>query len=268
MRYLDGCRGAPPSSGEIAAALGIPPAELRRSFRRWAGVDPEHFIDLLSRERAAALLRARAAALAGTPGAVLPAAEPLHDLGPSPRGEGLCLRWGLAPSPFGEVVLAAAPRGICLLAFTDGREPTSVVRGRWPAASLRRDAEAEALAVRAFDRGGASLPLAPGGSPFQRAVWRALRSIPPGALSSYGQIAGQLGRPRAARAVGRAVGSNPVAWLIPCHRVIAATGALGGYRWGRARKRAILGWEAAGASAQAPAVEPEGVPAEGPQQQG
>ncbi len=268
MSCLDSPRGAPPGPGELAAAIGLSPDALQRTFRRWAGVDPEQLIALLSRERAAALLRARSAALAGAARPETPGAGRLRDPGRrTPRGEGLILRWGLAPSPFGEVVLATSPRGVCMLAFTDGREAAAVVGEPWPAAALRRDAEADLLAARAFGEAGPSIPLAPLGTPFQRAVWRALLDIPPGALSSYGQLARQLGRPRAARAVGRAVGSNPVAWLIPCHRVIAATGALGGYRWGRARKRAILGWEAARSSAQPPAVEPAGVSAEGPQQQ-
>ncbi|MFM9971247.1 MAG: methylated-DNA--[protein]-cysteine S-methyltransferase, partial [Burkholderiales bacterium] len=178
-------------------------------------------------------------------------------------GEGMWLDVGLAGTPFGECLIAQSPRGICYLAFVEPEDlPLSAfhkLMREWPRARLRRDdAWAEALAATIFSPGESlanatgrgrrkksSLKVLVRGSEFQVRVWRALLNIPSGALASYGALAGALGVPSAARAVGSAVAKNSIAYLIPCHRVIRETGVIGAYRWGHERKRAILGWEGA-----------------------
>ncbi len=167
-------------------------------------------------------------------------------------GEGMAIRWGVAGSSFGRCALGESERGICLLSFLDEEEiAPAAVRATWPRAEWTRDdgfaaerigslfapheAREDAAPLRAWVRGSA----------FQLRVWRALLAIPPGALSTYGRLAKVIGRPGAARAVGTAVGANPVAFLIPCHRVIRETGAISGYRWGVGRKRMLLAWEGA-----------------------
>jgi AraC family transcriptional regulator of adaptative response/methylated-DNA-[protein]-cysteine methyltransferase len=176
------------------------------------------------------------------------------------QGAGLEIRHGEAETPFGRAFLAWTSRGICALRFVDaergsddgrenGRAPATAMQQSWPGATLTRDvAAARRLADRVFaERGGAGqpLPVLVRGTNFQIAVWRALLRIPAGGFSSYGDIAAAIGRPKAVRAVGTAVGANPCAFVIPCHRVIRESGALGGYRWGLTRKQAMQAWEAA-----------------------
>jgi AraC family transcriptional regulator of adaptative response/methylated-DNA-[protein]-cysteine methyltransferase len=157
------------------------------------------------------------------------------------------------PSPFGDALLALTPRGICRLAFLGAGGAAAArdeLAAAWPAATLRRDDAGTAPAAAAVFAGAGDAPLRlwVRGTNFQVAVWRALLRIPEGAVTSYGELAAAAGRPGAARAVGQAVGANPVAYLIPCHRVIRGAGAPGGYRWGPERKRALLAWEAARAA--------------------
>jgi AraC family transcriptional regulator of adaptative response/methylated-DNA-[protein]-cysteine methyltransferase len=166
-------------------------------------------------------------------------------------GAGLALSWGLGRSPFGAFVAAWSARGLCALAFGDDARSCAdagvALRASWPAARWSRDERG----VRAFEErlsgGGAEVPLRlhVHGTSFQVQVWRALLALPSGSSCSYAELARAVGAPRAARAVGTAVGANPVAVLIPCHRVLRSTGALGGYRWGPERKRALLAWELA-----------------------
>src|SRR5690606_27463784 len=165
------------------------------------------------------------------------------------RGAGLSFTWGAAPTPFGTGVFLLSPRGLSGLAFSpddgagDEQSAFADLRSRWPAAGFARDDEAAAaMAKRVFAGGRVDLALY--GSPFQRQVWRALLAIPPGACVSYGDIARAIGRPGAGRAVGAAVGRNPVSWLIPCHRALSSDARLTGYHWGVDRKRAMLAWEA------------------------
>ncbi|HSO06492.1 MAG TPA: methylated-DNA--[protein]-cysteine S-methyltransferase, partial [Pelomicrobium sp.] len=163
-------------------------------------------------------------------------------------GAGLAIRWGIHPSPFGDVFAALTARGVCRLAFVDDEAAErAALAAAWPQARLLRDdAAVAALTAAAFaGDGSAKPPLWVRGTNFQIAVWRALLRVPDGAVCTYGDLAAAIGRPSAARAVGQAVGANPVACLIPCHRVIRGIGALGGYRWGPQRKRALLAWEAA-----------------------
>ncbi|HEX9859304.1 MAG TPA: methylated-DNA--[protein]-cysteine S-methyltransferase, partial [Paracoccaceae bacterium] len=169
-------------------------------------------------------------------------------------GEGLTIRWGYFPSPFGEALAMATDRGLCGLAFTEdcGRDAAMAdMQGRWPGAAYAEDAGFVApLIAAAFGvRGETRLHLI--GAPFQIKVWEALLRVPSGHVTTYSQIAGAIGRPQAVRAVGTAVGRNPISWLIPCHRALRKSGGLGGYHWGLPVKRAMLAWEAARADADA-----------------
>ncbi|MBW2459279.1 MAG: methylated-DNA--[protein]-cysteine S-methyltransferase, partial [Deltaproteobacteria bacterium] len=163
--------------------------------------------------------------------------------------DGVTVRYGFHPSPFGECLLAATERGVCGLCFVadGGREETLVdLRDRWPRARVERHDQTTAPIVQqVFTTTGPQATLDVRGTNFQLRVWEALLRVPEGALVQYGDLARAIGAPRAARAVGSAVARNPISWLIPCHRVIRSTGAIGNYRWGAAKKRAIIGWEAA-----------------------
>jgi AraC family transcriptional regulator of adaptative response/methylated-DNA-[protein]-cysteine methyltransferase len=186
-------------------------------------------------------------------------------------GSGITIEWGVHPSPFGDALLGITPRGICHLTFNsdDSPDPQAALRERWPRAALRHQPESTGAVARCIflsgdeddtgspavsgdadrgtGRGGArrEIRLLAGGTNFQVRVWDALLRIPPGEVTTYGEIARRIGRPSAARAAGSAIASNSIAYLIPCHRVIRRTGNLGGYRWGSDRKRALLAWEAA-----------------------
>jgi AraC family transcriptional regulator of adaptative response/methylated-DNA-[protein]-cysteine methyltransferase len=153
-------------------------------------------------------------------------------------GEGITIRHGLHATPFGDCFIARTDRGVCAVAFGDALEEE---RARWPKATFVRDDETAAIAERVF--GGGEIALDLYGTNFQIRVWEALIRIPPGSATSYGELAKRVDRPGSARAVGRAVGSNRIAVLIPCHRVLRETGAFGGYRWGVERKRALLAYE-------------------------
>ncbi|MBI5481685.1 MAG: methylated-DNA--[protein]-cysteine S-methyltransferase, partial [Deltaproteobacteria bacterium] len=165
---------------------------------------------------------------------------------------GVEIRHGVHDTAFGPALVAATPRGVCAVAFLEGSERAAVdeLRARWPGATLREDrravkAVAEALSARMAGRAGQPLSVLLRGTPFQLQVWEALLRVPEGRTVTYGAVAEAVGAPRAVRAVGTAVGDNPLAWLIPCHRVIRASGVLGEYRWGAARKAAMLACEGA-----------------------
>ncbi len=252
-----------PSLGELAAHVGLSEYHFQRLFRRWAGISPKRFLQYLTAEYARELLREPRSTLEVAYEAGLSGPGRLHDLlvsveamtpGEVKRsGAGLTIRYGIHPSPFGECLLALTGRGICTLAFLppEGRDQgIAELRSRWEASELREDPAATlALLQRIFHpspegpRPMVNLHLK--GTNFQLKVWEALLKIPAGHLTTYEEIAASLEMPGAARAVGNAVGQNPVAFLIPCHRVIRKTGAFGGYRWGAARKKALVGWEAA-----------------------
>ena len=241
----------------LAARMGMSEAHLQRVFSAWAGVSPKRLSQYLALGHAKALLAERRAVPEVSEAVGLSAPSRLHDLfvaweAMTPArwatgGEGLTLREGRFDSPFGPVVATATERGLSGLAFAAeaGEEAARAdLLARWPRARLLRDDEALRPWVEAAF-GGAPAQVHAIGAPFQIKVWEALLAVPSGRVASYGAPAAAAGAPRAVRAVGTAIGRNPVAWLIPCHRVIRATGALGGYRWGLPVKRAMLAWESA-----------------------
>lgn len=257
-----------PGLEDVAAAAGLSPYHFQRLFRRWAGVSPKRLLEILTVDHAKALLRDSASVLDASLDLGLSGPARLHDHfvtleaatpGQFKRGgAGLALRWGVHDSPFGAVFIAATGRGICRLSFLDGAAvdgELAALEEQWPLGSMARDqAETRPLAAQVFSRDPGRrgrLALLVQGTNFQVSVWRALLRIPPGAVCSYRRLAAAIGAPGAARAVGGAVGANPVAYLIPCHRVIRELGGLGGYRWGLERKRSMLAWEAAAAVARA-----------------
>ncbi|WP_343081868.1 bifunctional helix-turn-helix domain-containing protein/methylated-DNA--[protein]-cysteine S-methyltransferase [Ostreiculturibacter nitratireducens] len=252
------------SLDDLAARLRMSPAHFQRVFSRWVGVSPKRYQQYLTLDLARRLLAERFTVLDTALEAGLSGSGRLHDLflrweAMSPgdfarAGEGLTIRWGLFPSPFGEALAMGTERGLCGLAFTaeSGREEAMAdLRARWPAADYVEDPAAIAPWVEAAfsQKGEAKLHLI--GAPFQIKVWEALLSVPSGHVTTYSEIAQSIGSPRAVRAVGTAVGRNPVSWLIPCHRALRKSGGLGGYHWGLPVKRAMLAWEAARADSGA-----------------
>lgn len=251
-----------PALKEIARAVNLSEYHFQRLFKRWAGISPKRFLQLLTLEHAKKLMRAPGSLLNVTYETGLSSESRLHDLFVSieavtpgefrRQGEGLKILYGFHPSPFGACLVAVTERGICHLAFAgrgDRKKIVSDLRKQWRNAEVREDQEAtrpymERILGAALSK--SLLPLHLRGTNFQIKVWQALLKIPRGRVVSYENVAHQIGRPDAVRAVANAVAQNPVAFLIPCHRVIRKSGALGGYHWGSARKRAILAWEAAG----------------------
>jgi AraC family transcriptional regulator of adaptative response/methylated-DNA-[protein]-cysteine methyltransferase len=242
--------------------VGLSPCHCQRLFRRWAGVSPKRFLQYLTAMHAGALLRGAHNLLEAAAASGLSGSGRLHDLminvhAATPgeirqQGAGLTIRYGVHASPFGACFLACTPRGVCALEFLPRGTPNAALadlRRRWPQARLEHDAAAtRALARRIFRRGARGrIDLHVRGTNFQIKVWEALLRIPPGAVASYADVARDSGRPRAIRAAASAVADNPVGFLIPCHRVIRASGALGAYHSGAARKQALLAWERAAA---------------------
>ncbi len=256
--YLDRHMSEQPALEEVAAEAGLSPFHFQRLFRRWAGTTPKRFLQALTVDHAKRLLRESTSVLDAAFEVGLSGPSRLHDhfvsleaVSPGEyksRGAGLRILYGVHPSPFGPMLLAATERGICSLAFVGGRDVAAEVEALardWRGAALSEDGKATgALAERIFD-GGEGVPLLIRGTNFQVQVWRALLSIPPGALVTYGELARAVGRPRAPRAAAGAVAANRIAYLIPCHRVIRSLGEPGGYRWGTIRKRAMIAWESA-----------------------
>ncbi len=244
-----------PTLQQMARAAGLSPYHFSRLFRRWAGISPGRYLRALNLAAAKAELDAGAGVLAASLAAGLSGPGRLHDLfvefeAVTPgdhrrRGQGLELRWGVGPSPFGLCVAALSPRGLCYLGFVaSAKKGRAALLDRWPDATLVEDSAAARKAIAAaFSENADQLPLHASGTNFQVRVWRALLELPPAELTSYGELAERIDAPGSARAVGKAVGDNPLAWLIPCHRVLRGDGALGGYRWGAERKLAMLTWE-------------------------
>ncbi len=274
IAYLRAHLHAQPSLDDLAHHLGLSPFHVQRLFTRWAGVSPKRFLQALTVSEAKPLLAQARPVLHVAHELGLSSASRLHDHfvhieamtpGEFQRGgAGLHISHGQAGTPFGTALLAWTARGLCHLGFVDDEVAGSPMHGllqRWPHATYTADparAQQWVSAMFKLDQEGAAGD-APGhpspwslhvaGTNFQVQVWRALLQIAPAQLSSYGQLAQAIGRPAASRAVGQAVGANPVGFLIPCHRVIQQSGAIGGYRWGPDRKRVMLAWEAARAVA-------------------
>lgn len=253
-----------PTLGEAAAEAGLSPFHFQRLFTRWAGISPKRFLQYLTLEHAKRALEGAASVLDAAYDTGLSGPGRLHDLfvtyeamtpGAYKRGgAGLTIRYGVVPSPFGPCFIGATEVGICALGFQADAEPAeaeSFFHQRWPAARVIHDVAAvERLAAPIFglDASGGSRPalkLHLMGTGFQLKVWEALLRIPPGSVVSYEDLAIRLDTPRGARAIGGAVGANPVSYLIPCHRVIRKMGVITGYAWGPERKRAMLALEGA-----------------------
>ena len=250
-----------PSLDEIAEQVHLSPFHFQRIFSDWAGVSPKKFMQYLSVEYAKQLLKGKEATLfEAAQETGLSGTGRLHDLfvkieGMTPGeykngGENLHINFSFSESPFGEIIIASTSKGICHLAFfSDQEEGASLMKARFPNASyhqLEDEIQQEALTIFQHDWNKLSqIKLHLHGTPFQLKVWDALLKIPMGNLTTYGSIANEIEKPKASRAIGTAIGSNPVAFLIPCHRVIQSSGKIGGYMWGNTRKSAIIGWEAA-----------------------
>ena len=261
IAYLRSHATEQPGLAEIARYSHLSEHHFQRLFTRWAGVSPKRFLQFLTVEHAKARLAECRDLLELADDVGLSGTGRLHDLfvtleAMSPgeirsRGAGLVIRYGIHDSPFGRCLVAATPRGVCALRFVENeRKAEAHFKAEWPESELRRDAEGSAQLMRRIFEPLASsskqpLALLVRGTNFQMKVWRALLAVPLGALTTYQAIAEKIGRPHAARAVGNAIGANPVAYLIPCHRVIRESGIFGRYRWGEDRKTAMLAWEAA-----------------------
>ena len=251
-----------PAIDAIAEAAGVTPTELYHLFRRWAGLTPKAFLQALTLDGARRLLRDSASVLDASYEVGLSGPGRLHDLfvtheAMSPGewksgGEGLMVKFGLHPSPFGKALIMATERGLAGLAFADpGEEEAALadMKRRWPKAGYVADtARTAPIARRIFEpsqwRQDQPLRVVLIGTDWEVRVWEALLKIPMGRVTTYSGIAGKICTPAAARAVGAAVGKNPIAFVVPCHRVIGKGGDLTGYHWGITRKRAMLGWEA------------------------
>jgi AraC family transcriptional regulator, regulatory protein of adaptative response / methylated-DNA-[protein]-cysteine methyltransferase len=276
LEYLTRQWRSQPEIADVAAHVGLSEGHLHHVFRRFAGLTPKAFLQALTLDHAKRLLRRDANLLDASLELGLSGPSRLHDLfitheALSPGewktgGAGLRLVFGYHPSPFGEALIVASQRGLAGLGWVDdkaaagsaadsgkpagGREGAMAdMKRRWPNATFVEDHAATAqFARRIFDpaswRGEDPLRVIMLGSDFEIRVWSALLSIPLGGATTYGAIAHRLGKPGAARAVGAAVGRNPISFVVPCHRVLGSTGALTGYHWGLSRKQAILGWEA------------------------
>jgi AraC family transcriptional regulator of adaptative response/methylated-DNA-[protein]-cysteine methyltransferase len=253
---------AQPEIEAIAEAAGVNASDLHHLFRRWAGITPKAFLQALTLDHARRLLRDSASVLEASLEVGLSGPGRLHDLfvtheAMSPGewkrgGGGITISYGFHPSPFGTALVMVTMRGLAGLAFADAGEERPVLddmRSRWPQATLVEDIPRTiALARRVFDTGlwraDRPLRLVLIGTDFELRVWETLLAIPMGQASTYSDIASKIGATRAARAVGAAVGKNPISFVVPCHRVLGKGGALTGYHWGLTRKRAMLGWEA------------------------
>ncbi len=251
-----------PKLAEIARYVGLSEFHFNRLFRRWTGLTPKQYLAEVTSRAVGNALRDEPSVLDAAHSVGLSGGGRLHDLtvtleAMSPGeiragGEGVIIRHGIAATPFGTAFFAETARGLCRLSFVDersGRGHIAELEAQWPRARLvRDDARAAELAAIVFSGGShghksVTFPLAVTGTNFQIQVWRALLELEPGESVSYSALARRLGRPEGARAVGNAVGANPIAWIIPCHRVLRAGGKLGGYRWGVTRKQMIHRWE-------------------------
>lgn len=253
-----------PRLAEVARHVGLSDFHFNRLFRRWTGLTPKQYLAEITGRAAAQALQAEPSVLDAAHSVGLSGGGRLHDLTVTLEamtpgeirngGEDVTIRHGVTTTPFGSAFVAETPRGLCRLSFLEhdalpgGKDPGATelqaLRVLWPRAEfVRDDARAAELVAIIWGHRTATFPLAVTGTNFQVQVWRALLELAPGETVTYGALARKIGKPDAARAVGMAVGANPVAWVIPCHRVLRAGGVLGGYRWGPARKQMIRRWE-------------------------
>lgn len=262
IRFIASQVARQPTLDEIAAHVHLSPFHFQRLFSRWAGVTPKRYLQVLTLERAKALLQESRPLLEVADALGLSSGSRLYDhfvqleaVTPGEykqRGAGLVIEHGVHDTPFGQAFVALTPRGVCNFSFLDDQAPQtplSALAHSWPEAKLREaPSRTRGVIHTMFDNSKAPdrpISLHVSGTNFQISVWRALLQIPPAKVVSYAQVASAVGNPKAARAVGLAVGANPVALMIPCHRVIQQNGKLGGYHWGETRKQAIHAWEAA-----------------------
>jgi AraC family transcriptional regulator, regulatory protein of adaptative response / methylated-DNA-[protein]-cysteine methyltransferase len=269
IEYIESRHTAQPSLCTIATAVNLSESHFQKLFSRWVGISPKRFLQFLTKEHAKSLLQESKNLLDVTFDAGLSSPGRLHDLfvqceAVTPgdykrKGKGLTIRYGVAFSPFGECLIAVTERGICALEFVRGNSEARMIQdlqSHWPHAHLfQDDSQINALAQSIFPTvprtGTVPLHLYVRGTNFQIKVWEALLAIPSGTVVTYQDVAERIGMPGATRAVGTAIGKNPIAYLIPCHRVIRKMGDFGNYAGGRARKMALIGWESARKSAHA-----------------
>ncbi|WP_348620030.1 bifunctional helix-turn-helix domain-containing protein/methylated-DNA--[protein]-cysteine S-methyltransferase [Pedobacter lusitanus] len=259
--YINGNFKTQPGLEEIAEKINLSPFHFQRLFTEWAGVSPKKFLQYLTVEHAKKMLKENQATLFETAFETgLSGTGRLHDLfvnieGMTPGeykngGENLVINYSFAETPFGNILVASTTKGICHIAFADqAAVELELLKAKFPNAAYQQIADvtqqrALYIFTHDWDKIG-EIKLHLKGTDFQLKVWETLLKIPAGQLTTYGTIAKSIGRPAASRAVGTAIGANPVAFLIPCHRIIQSTGLLGGYHWGTTRKTAIIGWEAA-----------------------
>ncbi|MBO2899516.1 methylated-DNA--[protein]-cysteine S-methyltransferase [Aeromonas dhakensis] len=262
IRFIASQVARQPTLDEIAAHVHLSPFHFQRLFSRWAGVTPKRYLQVLTLERAKALLQESRPLLEVADTLGLSSGSRLYDhfvqleaVTPGEykqRGAGLIIDHGVHDTPFGQAFVALTPRGVCNFSFLDEQDPQTPLAAlahNWPEAELREaPSRTQGVIHTMFDSSKAPdrpISLHVSGTNFQISVWRALLQIPPAKVVSYAQVASAVGNPKAARAVGLAVGANPVALMIPCHRVIQQNGKLGGYHWGETRKQVIHAWEAA-----------------------
>lgn len=265
IRFLTERYTEQPRLEDAADAVGLSPFHFQRLFSRYVGVSPKAFVGHLTLEHAKRELAQGASVLDAALDSGLSGSSRLHDLALkieamtpgdyAKGGAGLSIDYGFADCPFGRVLVMATDKGVCGMAFGDDGEEAAMLKdmtSRWPKARFTQNIErAEAIAAQTFDSDTTSpLGLHLLGTPFQIKVWQALLAIPSGKMVTYKSVAARLGDAKASRAVGTAVGRNPVSWLIPCHRVLGSDGALHGYHWGLVRKRSMLAMEAARAEAR------------------
>ena len=266
IQYLECHVQEQPNLGAVAASIGLSEYHFQRLFTRWAGVSPKRFLQYLTKESAKELLNRSENLLDTTYRVGLSSLGRLHDLFVTAeaitpgeyrsRGLGLTIRYGIHPTPFGKCLIGLTDRGICHLSFVQTSEGDALddLVAAWREARMVEDLRSTApLVAPIFDlrrRATAALHLHLSGTNFQLKVWEALLNIPVGAVTTYEHLAAEIGHPRAARAVGTALGHNPIAVLIPCHRVIRKLGGFGNYRYGVPLKKALLGWEGARAGRQ------------------
>ncbi|WP_284462178.1 methylated-DNA--[protein]-cysteine S-methyltransferase [Chryseobacterium sp.] len=259
IEYIQSNFRLQPNLEEVAENIHLSPAHFQKIFTDWAGTSPKKFLQFISLEHAKNLLKEEKASIFDTAYETgLSSTSRLHDLfvkieGMSPAeykngGKNLAINYSFSESPFGNILVASTEKGICHMAFENDKESVlGNLKHKFPNASFfEKQDTLQKNALSIFDKDWTKLntiKLHLKGTDFQLKVWESLLTIPMGKLSTYGNLAEKIGNPKSSRAVGTAIGSNPVAFLIPCHRVIQSTGHLGGYRWGSDRKQMIVGWE-------------------------